>query len=177
MTIYWRKIPLSQDLQRLMPQGSKVLGRGGSYWEKSPSVCVFPFRLQGCKNCSKMPSGMSICQPVPPKFKPDKGPFRAAHCCYENREMMICHKWKRAEWFCRKADGKWNINCYLRVEGRSERFIPNVGASRVDKNLKWDLMGLWFLIYFRKSLKRPSFQLGTNGSKKKSTSGHVGSAQ
>lgn len=113
-----------------------------------------------------MPSGMSICQSVPPKFKPDKGPFRAAHCCYENREMMICHKWKRAEWFCRKADGKWNINCYLRVEVRSERFIPNVGASRVDKNLKWDLMDLWFLIYFRKSLKRPSFQLGTNGSKK-----------
>lgn len=26
MTIYWRKIPPSQDLQRLMPRGGKVLG-------------------------------------------------------------------------------------------------------------------------------------------------------
>lgn len=110
-----------------------------------------------------MPSGMSVCQPVPPKFKSDKGPFRAVHGCYENREMMICHKWKRAEWFCRKADGKRKID----VEVRSERFIPNVGASRVDKNLTWHLMERWFLIYFWKSLKRQSsFHLGTNGSEK-----------
>lgn len=34
------------------------------------------------------------------------------------------------------------MNCYLRVEVRSERFIPHVGASRVDKNLKFDVWNL-----------------------------------
>lgn len=109
-----RAVPLHDDLLTQEPpepgpatinapreHSAGAVGRGEGILLGKESVCVcvcvLQFRLQGCKNCSKMPSGVSICQPVPPKFKSDKGPFSAAHCCYENKETVICQKWKRAE--------------------------------------------------------------------------------
>lgn len=38
-----------------------------------------------------MPSSMSTCQPLPPKFKSDKEPFSALKWGFENGEMMIWH--------------------------------------------------------------------------------------
>lgn len=75
--------PSARTCHRLLPLESRQEGRVLLGWE-SLSVCVFLLWLQGHKPSSKMPSSMSTCQPLPPRFQSDKGPFSALKCCSEN---------------------------------------------------------------------------------------------
>lgn len=159
--------PPSQDLQWLMPRGSKVLGwEGGSYWEKSPSVCVcssfFSKAVKPAPKCQIACQHASLCHP---SLSQTKAPSEL-HCvamrlgkwwCVINGKELSDSAGKQTTSGTLTATWGWSWG----VNGCSLMWTKIFHL----KWMKWHSSDVRFQVYFWKSPKRQSsFQLVKSGS-------------
>lgn len=96
MTIYWRKIPLSQDLPPITAGGEWRGGRGGSCWDERVCLCVCS--SSGSKAINPVPKCQVACLHASlchPSLKSDKRAFSALKWWFENGKWwsVIYGKW------------------------------------------------------------------------------------
>lgn len=90
-----------------------------------------------------MPSSMSTCQPLPPKFKSDKRPFSALKWWFKNRKRwsVICGKGLTNAAQTGGRQGENELLTAQEVKLRSDSFILNFWAPQSgDKSGSWNVL-------------------------------------